>query len=229
VRALLKRYPMPVVGTFQGAGAVSRDLVSLFYGRIGLFRNQPGDRILAKADVVLTVGYDPVEYGPEAWNAGKRASIIHIDDYPSDIDNHYEPEIELVGSVEETIGVLSAALKERTYIPSAEFGSIHAEWQALQNPPTPNSNSSVHPLSVVLTLRSLIDDETIIASDMGSHHIWMARALLRVRTAQTVIQQWSTDPRSGYTVGHGREPDLSGEEGCGDRGRRRISLFVYGA
>jgi len=30
-------------------------------------------------------------------------------------------------------------------------------------------------LSVVLTLRSLIDDETIIASDMGSHHIWMAR------------------------------------------------------
>jgi acetolactate synthase-1/2/3 large subunit len=175
VRALLKRYPMPVVGTFQGAGAVSRELTTLFYGRIGLFRNQPGDKIVAKADLVLTVGYDPVEYGPEAWNAGKRASIIHIDDYPCDIDNHYEPEIELVGSVEETISALSAALKQRTFTPSAELRSIQAEWQALQNPPARNSDGSVHPLSVVLALRSLVDDDTIVASDMGSHHIWMAR------------------------------------------------------
>ncbi|MBV8834547.1 MAG: acetolactate synthase AlsS, partial [Acidobacteriaceae bacterium] len=175
VRALLKRYPMPFVGTFQGAGAVSRELMPLFYGRIGLFRNQPGDRVLAKADVVLTVGYDPVEYGPEAWNAGKRASIIHIADYPCDIDTHYEPEIELVGSVEETISSLSATLKQRTYNPSEELRSIHAEWQALQNPTAPKSNGSVHPLSVVLALRGLIDDDTIVASDMGSHHIWMAR------------------------------------------------------
>ena len=175
VRALLNRYPMPVVGTFQGAGAVSRELMPLFYGHIGLFRNQPGDKVLGKADVVLTVGYDPVEYGPEAWNAGKRARIIHIDDYPCDIDNHYEPEIELLGSVEETISALSTAVKERTFTASAELESIHAEWQVLQNPPSPKSDGAVHPLSVVLALRNLVDDDTIIASDMGSHHIWMAR------------------------------------------------------
>ena len=36
----------------------------------------------------------------------------------------------------------------------------------------------MHPLDFVLTLRSLLDDDTIIASDMGSHHIWMARHFL---------------------------------------------------
>jgi acetolactate synthase-1/2/3 large subunit len=90
---------MPAVGTFHG-GAISRELLPLFYGRIGLFRNQPGDKVLAKADVVISVGYDPVEYGPDAWNVGKRARIIHIDDYPCDIDNYYQPEIELRGSIE---------------------------------------------------------------------------------------------------------------------------------
>jgi acetolactate synthase-1/2/3 large subunit len=44
VRALLGRFHMPVVGTFQGAGAVSRKLMPMFFGRIGLFRNQPGDK-----------------------------------------------------------------------------------------------------------------------------------------------------------------------------------------
>ena len=33
----------------------------LFFGRLGLFRNQPGDKLLAKSDLVLTVGYDPTE------------------------------------------------------------------------------------------------------------------------------------------------------------------------
>jgi acetolactate synthase I/II/III large subunit len=62
--------------------------------------------------------------------------------------------------------------------PGATSGAtdIRAEWAALQNPPAPKSiGSSVHPLSIVLTLRGLVDDETIIASDMGSLHIWMAR------------------------------------------------------
>jgi thiamine pyrophosphate-dependent acetolactate synthase large subunit-like protein len=58
VRDLLKRCPLPVVETFQAAGAISKDLVHLFAGRVGLFRNQPGDKLLAKADVIICVGYD---------------------------------------------------------------------------------------------------------------------------------------------------------------------------
>jgi acetolactate synthase I/II/III large subunit len=34
VRAVLKRHALPVVGTFQGAGAVSRALLPLFFGRV---------------------------------------------------------------------------------------------------------------------------------------------------------------------------------------------------
>lgn len=33
----------------------------VFFGRVGLFRNQTGDRLLAKSDCVIALGYDPFE------------------------------------------------------------------------------------------------------------------------------------------------------------------------
>ena len=175
VRALLKRHGLPVVGTFQGAGAVSRELLPLFFGRVGLFRNQPGDKVLARADVVLTVGYDSVEYDPSFWNVGKARTIIHLDNYPCDIDNHYQPELELRGALADTVCALASMLQERSFARGPELQAIHAESKALLDPSAPKSNGLIHPLSIVLGLRSLVDDDTIIASDMGSHHIWMAR------------------------------------------------------
>ena len=175
VRRLLQHFPMPVVGTFQGAGAISHQLVPLFFGRIGLFRNQPGDKVLEKADVVLTIGYDPVECGPEAWNARRAATIIHLDDYPADIDTFYEPEIELRGDVHRSLDALCGELEARTFQINAEFKSIQTEWNALQNPATPAQKELIHPLAFVIALRSQVDDDTIIASDIGSNYIWMAR------------------------------------------------------
>jgi acetolactate synthase-1/2/3 large subunit len=175
VRALLKRHPVPVVGTFQGAGAVSRELLPFFFGRVGLFRNQPADKVLARADVVLTIGYDPVEYDPSFWNVGKARAIIHLDGSPCDIDNHYQPELELRGAVPETVSALASALEEQSFTAGPELQAIRAEWNALQNPPAPKSNGSAHPLSIVLALRNLVDDDTVVACDMGSVHIWMAR------------------------------------------------------
>lgn len=57
----LRQHPIPVLETFQAAGCISRELLHLFYGRLGLFRNQPGDKLLAKSDLVICVGYEPGE------------------------------------------------------------------------------------------------------------------------------------------------------------------------
>jgi acetolactate synthase-1/2/3 large subunit len=124
---------------------------------------------------VLTIGYDPVEYDPSFWNVGKAKTIIHLDNYPCDIDNHYQPELELCGAVPETVCALASMLQEQSFAEGPELKTLHAEWKALLDPPAPKSNGLIHPLSIVLALRSLVDDDTIIASDMGSHHIWMAR------------------------------------------------------
>lgn len=68
VRTFLRKSHIPVVGTFQAAGTVSSDLFHSFAGRVGQLDNSPGDELLAAADVIITIGYDPVEYDPSIWN-----------------------------------------------------------------------------------------------------------------------------------------------------------------
>src|SRR5262245_40826219 len=65
----LEKGHFAVVGTFQAAGAVGALLFDKFGGRVGQLANQPADRLLDSADLVITVGYDPVEYWPPEWNA----------------------------------------------------------------------------------------------------------------------------------------------------------------
>ena len=92
IRHLVEKSNLPVVETFQGAGVISRDLENHFFGRVGLFRNQVGDQLLKKADLVVTIGYDPIEYEASNWNHELDTEIINIDEVAAEITNHLRPE-----------------------------------------------------------------------------------------------------------------------------------------
>jgi acetolactate synthase-1/2/3 large subunit len=77
--------------------------------------------------------------------------------------------------VQATVARLTELLSKRQLILTEDLKLLQTEWHALQRRSEPVRGPLVQPLDFVLTLRSLVDDDTIIASDMGSHHIWMAR------------------------------------------------------
>ena len=112
----------PVVGTYQAAGAVSHDLVDRFGGRVGLFRNQPGDQLLHEADLVISIGYNPVEYDPSLWNVDDSRQIIHIDVIAAELDNHYAPAVELIGDIAATVDMLPASVSR---LPRSETPGGH--------------------------------------------------------------------------------------------------------
>ncbi|HTU25096.1 MAG TPA: thiamine pyrophosphate-binding protein, partial [Pirellulales bacterium] len=111
VRAWLDKARLPVVCTYQGAGVVPREHFARFGGRVGLFHTQLADQLLDAADVVATVGYDPVEYEPALWNRGRRRKLIHLDAVPADVDRDYRPEIELTGDLACTLSELAAKVE----------------------------------------------------------------------------------------------------------------------
>ncbi len=82
----------PVVGTFQAAGAVSSHLFENFGGPRRPARQPAGRQAARAADVVITIGYDPVEYDPSLWNKGTDRTIIHVDVLPADLDVCYCPD-----------------------------------------------------------------------------------------------------------------------------------------
>ena len=88
IRRLVQKTNLPVVETFQGAGVISRELENHFFGRVGLFRNQVGDELLRKSDLVITIGYDPIEYEASNWNKELDTKIINVDEEHAEITNY---------------------------------------------------------------------------------------------------------------------------------------------
>jgi acetolactate synthase I/II/III large subunit len=179
LRTLVAATALPVVETFQAAGVVSRTLEDRFLGRVGLFRNQPGDVIVAQADVLITVGYDAVEYDPVLWNNDIGRTVVHIDSLPAEIDNHYQPSLELLGNVAATLTALTDSLVGLTLTNDyqaeiAKQRSALADIDVAARDHTPDG-PGLDPVAVVLQLREALDDEATVACDIGSVYIYMAR------------------------------------------------------
>ena len=189
VRKLIAATGAPVVGTYQAAGAVSRKLVDRFGGRIGLFRNQPGDQLLHEADLVITVGYNPVEYDPWLWNVDGARRIVHIDAVAAELDNRYAPVVELIGDVAETVTALA---RKAGQLPRSErLEAILRRYKADRMAAFANARTGnpkmLHPLEIVRELEQVITPDVTMCLDMGTFHIWLARYLLSFRAQQMLI------------------------------------------
>lgn len=176
IRALLSQHPIATVSTYQAAGVISRELINCFAGRVGLFKNQPGDRVLDAADVVITIGYNPVEYDPELWNASGKRTIIHIDYQAADIHSTYLPNCELLGDIATTLTAINTLVSLSSQLSDDKLvQSLQQELFTLIDSGKQHTEALMHPLRFINELRRLIDDNTIVTSDIGSHYMWLAR------------------------------------------------------
>ena len=176
IRKLVEKTGLPVVETFQGAGINSRELENHFFGRVGLFRNQPGDMLLKRSDLVLAIGYDPIEYEARNWNAEKDARIVVIDEVPMEIDQYMQPEAELIGSIAKTIEKLSDSIDSYQLSTDADhYLSTLQDKLTNGRHKSETAEGRVHPLEVIDTLQQNVTDEMTVTVDVGSHYIWMAR------------------------------------------------------
>lgn len=178
IRRLIAETHLPVVETFQGAGIIPRELEDDFFGRVGLFRNQPGDQLLKKSDLVIAIGYDPIEYEPRNWNSDRSANIVVIDSMRAEIDKNYQPERELVGDISQTLDFLLPYMKGYSMPEESKdyLDSLRKTLQKRDTPPTVTKDQiKSHPLSIIQALQDRVTDDMTVTVDVGSFYIWMAR------------------------------------------------------
>ncbi|QHM77590.1 Acetolactate synthase, catabolic [Mixta theicola] len=186
---LLERSHIPVTSTYQAAGAVSQSHITRFAGRVGLFNNQAGDRLLRQADLIITIGYSPVEYEPAKWNSGS-ARLVHIDVLPAETDNCYQPDIELIGDIAATLDKLAEHIDSplRLSAASAEILKDRQQQRELLAMRGHQLNQfALHPLRIVRAMQDIINNDVTLTVDMGSFHIWIARYLYSFRARQIMI------------------------------------------
>jgi acetolactate synthase-1/2/3 large subunit len=196
LRALAKGLHIPVAETFMGKGAMD-DRSHLSLMAVGL---QARDHVLSgfdRADLVICIGYDLVEYAPVAWNPDGAKRIIHIDTQPAEIDAAYQPLVELVGDIDGTLRRLLEAV-----LPSGVGGRsaderhasrevlVHADLrtQLLAELLAHESNDGwpITPQRAIADLRRALGPSDIVVSDVGAHKVWVAR-LYQAYEPNTVI------------------------------------------
>ena len=171
LQAFAEKLQIPVATTFMAKGAIPFSH-PLSLGTVGLQAHDYVDCGFDRADVIICVGYDMIEYHPHLWHPEKHAQILHIDQTPAEVDEHYILAAGVIGDVGESLrrlGELTSPQHEPELGTLRDFilreHSEHAE-----NPAFP-----MVPQRILSDLRQVLEPEDIVISDVGAHKMWTAR------------------------------------------------------
>ena len=171
LRSFAEKLNIPVAHTFMGKGALS-DYHELSLFTVGL---QAGDYIasgLARADVVITIGYDLVEYSPEKWNPNRDKKIVHIDMSPAEVDAHYIVSVGVTGDISISLReIADRATPNDANYSKALREDILRESQVYKD----DKSFPPKPQKILADLRDIMGEDDIVISDVGAHKLWVAR------------------------------------------------------
>ena len=162
---------VPVAMTFMAKGVIPRTH-PLSLGTAGLSGNDLIACGFERADLVICVGYDMVEYHPERWHRDPEQRVIHIGQLPAEVDAHYMLEVGVVGDLGAALRALTQRVAPRTENWAAGLNRAindenreHAE----------DTGFPVKPQKILWDLRQVLAPEDIVVSDVGAHKMWVAR------------------------------------------------------
>jgi acetolactate synthase I/II/III large subunit len=166
---------IPVVETFMGKGNLP-DSHPLCLGTVGLQDHDYVSCGLDRADVVICVGYDLVEYAPARWNPRRDKRIVHVDSSPAEVDAAYQVAVGVQGGIAESL--MRIAKRASTRGNSGTIRGANELREIIQKEFRAEAEGDSFPLKpqrVVRALRQVLGDNDILISDVGAHKLWIAR------------------------------------------------------
>ncbi|MDE0396235.1 MAG: acetolactate synthase large subunit [Candidatus Poribacteria bacterium] len=164
---------IPVAHTFMGKGSIPwTHRLSLL--SVGLQAHDFVSCGFDRADLVIAVGYDIVEYHPRLWNPNRDKKLIHIDTQPSETDASYITDVEMVGNIRQSLRHLMA---EEIYPKDADYASNTLRKIILDqlNAHRDDADFPMKPQKILSDVRSVLAEDDIVISDVGAHKMWIAR------------------------------------------------------
>ena len=165
-----------VVNTFMAKGAIPQSSKhSLF--TIGLQARDRIARAIEESNLVVTLGYDIVEYPPRLWNAGAQKRVVHIDFTPAEVDRYYDAEVEVVGDLAETLRMLNERMDSAPYVMDETLQhAIRREMlDDFAEYADDDATDAIKPQKVLWDVRQVMGPSDVLLSDVGAHKMWVAR------------------------------------------------------
>jgi len=164
IKNLAEKHNLPVVLTPMAKGMLAESHPSY----AGILFHALSDMVAEthrEADMVLAVGYDPVEFNFESW-LREDIAVVNIDIEPIDIDTkQYEVAVDVQGDISATLDHLLAAGGEPK---NWDIKAIEARKQEMFSRMQPE-NAHLGPCKVLDILREALPEDGIMACDVGAH------------------------------------------------------------
>lgn len=180
VYSFARHFSMPVVTSFMGKGSISdKDSLSLL--SIGMGAPELLYEIFSLADIIITIGYDPVEGVTRFCNPN--AEIIEIHSYKTKTVPICKPSVQLIGDVKQSLADIRKKKKKLFHFPEADKYRIAIENKVLNYN---NFSYPFHPLGLLLALSNAVPKNTILLTDVGAHKMWFG-AYYPVQQKETIV------------------------------------------
>jgi acetolactate synthase-1/2/3 large subunit len=175
---------IPVATTFMAKGVMPFSH-PLCLGAVGLQAKDFVSCGFTTSDVVISVGYDIVEYHPHLWHQGVIPKIVHIHAAPAEVDEHYIVECGVIGQIGASLTDIAARSQAHELPRSTRSlrDIIVGEMEAHATDPA----FPLKPQRIVWELRQALALEDVAITDVGAHKIWMARMFQAERPNTCII------------------------------------------
>jgi acetolactate synthase I/II/III large subunit len=184
LRKFVEKHRLPVVSTLMAKGHVQEEGPQ-FVGVLGRARREMVAEYCRPADLVMAVGYDPVEFNYEDW-IRKEVPLIHIDTMRADIHSDYTVPCEVIGDIRGTLRALDRMppLNHRW-----DLQALRSHRQKLYDALTP-PQKRFSPHHVIQALRQILPSNGLLAVDVGAH-------------THLIGQLWETRGPGNFLVSNG--------------------------
>ena len=162
----------PVI--LAGAGAVRSHAAAAVTEMANRLHIPVVNTMMAKGVIPMDNPYSLWTIGiPQKDYANQVMTIVHIDTAPTDVNKLYQPAIEVVGNISESIyEILRCA--HRTQEP--EFAlALRKTMEAEHNAMADDDSCPMKPARILADVRKVMGREDILVSDVGAHKMWIAR------------------------------------------------------
>ncbi|WP_322155721.1 acetolactate synthase large subunit [Paratractidigestivibacter sp.] len=174
VTTMAERLHIPVVQTMMGKGIIPCDN-KYRMGVVGIPQHDYIIDAFDQADLVIGIGYDLVECSPKKWHTHDDMKIINIAALPADVNQLYEPEIEVVGNLSDSIyQILRTACRDDKPEPESMLAvgcRLHKELEEQGK----DNSFPMKPGRLISDIRKVLGRSDILVSDVGAHKIWIGR------------------------------------------------------
>ena len=231
VKELCQYYPMPVVSTLMGLGAIS-PAQPYYLGLTGMHGHRPANQTIAAADLIIAVGTrfsDRVTSDRKRYTEGK--TIIHLDVDAAEIGKNVDTTVVIVGNLQQSLQSLTQRLSQSGRPDHNTWLAQVLQWQ--ESDQTAPDDTVLNPAWIMQHLSVATTKLPVTwVSDVGQHQMWAAQ-YLRINSPGT----WLTSGGLG-TMGFGLPAALGAQLSCpeqrailiaGDGGFKMTAMELYTA